>query len=407
MFAEREGLERTIRHLGAIERPSASEGEREAAEWIAGAFRELGLDASLEEERAHGTYWIPEALLSAAGVAAGALAVRGRRKTATALGLLAAAGIADDCSAGPHVFRKLLRHHPTWNVVVDTGDVTASETLVLIAHHDAANTGLVFDQRPIELMARLQPERFEKADRWPELFRAVAGGPALVGVGALLNRRGLVKLGTAMSALSAALFAQIGASPVVAGANDNLTGVATILGLAERLRDDPVTGVRVLLVSVGSEESFMEGTRAFLRRHAARLSPPRTRFLAVDTVGSTAELVAAESEGMIVQGEYDSELKDDLSAAAADAGVRLRRGLLLSFATDALPPMRAGYRAAMLGSVNEFKVPSNYHKPTDTPDNVDYDRVVEAVKLCDALVRRTAARYAEASTSRAKATASS
>jgi Zn-dependent M28 family amino/carboxypeptidase len=407
MYADREGLQRTVGHLAAIERPSASEGEREAAEWIAGALRELGLEATIEEESAHGTYWIPQALLSAAGVAAGALALRGRRRTAAAIGTLAAAGIADDCSAGPHLLRKLLPRHPTWNVVADAGDVTALETLVLVAHHDAANGGLIFDQRPIELMARLQPERFERADKWPELFRAIAGAPALVAAGALSGRRGLVKLGTAMAGLSAAAFSQIGASPVVPGANDNLTGVAALLGVAERLRETPVEGVRVVLVSAGSEESFMEGSRAFLRRHAARLSPPHTRVLAVDTVGSSAELVAAESEGMIVQAEYDPELKEELSAAAADAGVHLRRGLRLSFATDALPALRAGYRAAMLGSVNEFKVPSNYHKPTDTAANVDYDRVGEAVALCDALIRRTAARYVEASTSRARATASS
>lgn len=407
MFATREGLERTVRHLGAIERPSASAGEREAAEWIAGALRELGLDAAIEEERAHGTYWIPNALLCAAGVGAGALALRGRRWTAAAIGALAAAGITDDCSGGPHVFRKLLPSRTTWNVVADAGDVTAAETLVLIAHHDAANGGLIFDQRPVELMARLQPERFERTERWPELFRAVAGGPALVAAGAVLRRRGLVKLGAAMSGLSAAAFAQIGASPVVPGANDNLTGVATLLGVAERLRDEPVRGVRVVLLSAGAEESFMEGTRGFLRRHAGRLSPPQTRVLAVDTVGSTAELVAPESEGMIVQSEYDPELKDELSAAARDAGVHLRRGLQLSFATDALPALRAGYRAAMVGSLNEFKVPSNYHKPTDTPDNVDYDRVAEAIALCDALIRRTATRYVEASSSRARATASS
>ena len=407
MYADREGLERTVRHLAAIERPSASAGEREAAEWIARALRELGLEATIDEERAHGTYWIPQALLSAAGVAAGALALRGARKTAAAIGALAAAGIADDCSAGPHVFRKALPHRPSWNVVADAGDVTAAETLVLIAHHDAANGGMIFDQRPIELMARLQPERFERADKWPELFRAIAGAPAIVAAGALLGRRGLVKLGMGMAGFSAASFTQIGASPVVPGANDNLTGVATILAVAERLRDTPVEGLRVVLVSAGSEESFMEGSRAFLRRHAARLSPPHTRILAVDTVGSTAELVAAESEGMIVQSEYDPELKEDLSAAASEAGVRLRRGLRLSFATDALPALRAGYRAAMLGSVNEFKVPSNYHKPTDTADNVDYDRVAEAVALCETLIRRTATTYVDASTSRARATASS
>jgi peptidase M28-like protein len=390
MYAEREGLERTVRHLAAIERPSASPGEREAAEWIAGALRELGLEPSVEEERAHGTYWWPLGLLSAAGVGAGALALRGRRGSAALLGAAAAAGIADDCSAGPQVFRRVLPHRTTWNVVADAGDVSAPETLVLVSHHDAANTGVVFDQRPVELLARMSPERFEKADRWPELFRAIVGGPALVALGALLGRRGPVKAGMVLGALSAAGFAQIGASRVVPGANDNLTAVATLLGVAERLRDEPVQGLRVVLVSTGSEESFMEGMRGFLRRHAARLSPPRTRIVAIDTVGSSVELVAAESEGMIVQSTYDAALKDEISAAAADAGVRLRRGLELSFATDALPALRAGYRAAMLASVNELKLPGNYHKPTDTADNVSYERVEEAVRVCDSLVRRLA-----------------
>ena len=394
MYAEREGLERTVRHLAAIERPSASPGEREAAEWIAGALRELGLHPAIEEERAHGTYWWPQGLLSAAGVAAGALALRRHRRSAAALGALAAAGLADDCSAGPQAFRRVLPHRTTWNVVADAGDPSAAETLVLVSHHDAAHTGVVFDQRPVELLARLDPERFEKSDRWPELFRAIAGAPALVAAGALLGRRRIVGAGMALGALSVAGFAQIGASPVVPGANDNLTAVAALLGVAERLRERPVEGLRVILVSTGAEESFMEGMRGFLRRHAARLSPPRTRIVAVDTVGSSAELVAAESEGMIVQSRYDEALKDELSAAAADAGIHLRRGLQLSFATDALPALRAGYRAAMLASVNEYKLPSNYHKPTDTADNVSFERVEEAVEVCEALVRRLARRPA-------------
>jgi hypothetical protein len=390
MYADRAGLERTVRQLAALERPSASPGEREAAAWIAEALRELGLQPVIEEERAHGTYWWPQGLLSAAGILGGTLALRGRRLAGAALGAAAAAGIADDCSAGPQVFRRVLPHRTAWNVVADAGDPTAAETLVIVAHHDAANTGVVFDQRPVELMSRATPGRFERTNRWPELFRAIAGGPALVAAGAALGRRGLVQAGMAIAALSTAGFAQIGASPVVPGANDNLTGVAVLLGLAQRLREQPIEGLRVVLVSTGAEESFMEGMRAFLRRHAARLSPPRTRFLALDTVGSSAELVAAESEGMIFQTPYDPELKDALSAAAAEAGIRLRRELVLSFATDALPAMRAGYRAALLASVNELKLPGNYHKPSDTPDNVSFERVEEALAVCDVLVRRLA-----------------
>ena len=44
----------------------------------------------------------------------------------------------------------------------------------------------------------------------------------------------------------------------------------------------------------------------------------------------------------------------------------------------------------MIGSVNrDTKLPSNYHWPTDTADNVDYDTVARrASRLCEAVVRR-------------------
>ena len=48
-----------MRSSEVIDRPSASPGEREAAVWIRDRFRALGLDARIEEERAHGTYWWP------------------------------------------------------------------------------------------------------------------------------------------------------------------------------------------------------------------------------------------------------------------------------------------------------------------------------------------------------------
>ena len=57
------------------------------------------------------------------------------------------------------------------------------------------------------------------------------------------------------------------------GANDNLTAVAVLLELARLLREQPVEGVRVLLVSTGSEESFMEGMRGWVRRHAPVARP--------------------------------------------------------------------------------------------------------------------------------------
>ena len=59
-------LERVVRELASWERPSASEGERRAAAWIAERLRELGVErVRIEEEPAHGGYWLPLGMLSA------------------------------------------------------------------------------------------------------------------------------------------------------------------------------------------------------------------------------------------------------------------------------------------------------------------------------------------------------
>src|SRR4051794_9610854 len=91
-------LRAIVEHLAAIERPSASAGERVAAEWIRDELASYGWAARVEEERAHGGYGLPLGLLSAAAGAAG-LARRSRVRAAL-VSAAAAAGIADDVSAG-------------------------------------------------------------------------------------------------------------------------------------------------------------------------------------------------------------------------------------------------------------------------------------------------------------------
>src|SRR3954451_6833031 len=95
-----------IRHLETIERGTASPGEREAAEWIAGDLRALGADAHTEAEQVHGGYWVRVG--AAAGIAAGlaALALRGRARLGALVGgALATASVLDDISGGPQVAR--------------------------------------------------------------------------------------------------------------------------------------------------------------------------------------------------------------------------------------------------------------------------------------------------------------
>jgi hypothetical protein len=371
-------LRATVEHLASFDRPSASGGERRAAEWIRGELEALGVPARVEEEPAVGSMAIPLALLSAAGV----LAALGGRRLAP-LGLLAAAGIVDDVSGGPQVFRRLLRHRTTYNVVGEAGDPGAQETLVFVAHHDAAQGGLIYRPELTRLVADTFPGWYAKQTTSPQMLRLVAAGPALAAIPRLR------KLGLVLSAGSLLAFGDIATRTVVPGANDNLTAVAVLLELARLLREQPVEGARVLLVSTGSEESFMEGMRAWVRRHGPSLDRERTRVIVLETLGSP-ELILLEGEGMIWMTDYDLEVRDFIAAAAQDAGVPLRRGLKLGFATDALSALRAGFRTATLASCDEYKMPANYHSQRDIPRNVDFETVAAGARVAEAAIRRAA-----------------
>jgi hypothetical protein len=391
-------LEDAIRHLAAIPRPSASAGEREAAEWLAGELREAGCrDVRVEEERAHGTYWWPLGLLTGLAALGGIAALRGRRLLGLAAGAFAAVGIAGDVGGGSLWFRRrFLPHRSTWNVVAEAGDPDARDTVVFVGHHDAAHSGLLFHPAIPRYIADHHPALLERTDRTAPVMFPVFAGPVAVAVGSALGWRGLVRAGAWLAAASTASFAEIGARGVVPGANDNLSGAVTLVGLARALAEQPVEGLRVLLVSTGSEESFMEGMHGFARRHFPALPTAHTRFVCVDTVGSE-QLIVLECEGMLVMRQYPEWFKSLLAECAAGEGIDLRRGLEFRNATDGLISLRGGYDTVMIGSVDrDTKLPANYHWPTDTADNVNFETVTDAVRLCDSVTRRLAAGAAPA-----------
>ena len=378
-------LRELIERLCAFERSSATPGERRAAELLAGELREAGARTRIEEERAHGSYWWPIGLLTGLATLAGL--ARGRRAGVLA-GLLAAAAAADDVTGGKQWFRRgLLPSRSTWNVVGETGPEDAARTVVVVAHHDAAHSGLVFHPELPRALLRRFPSLLESANTTPGTLWGAVGGPLLVAFGALLGLRQLRLCGAVICAGYAAAMADIGARRVVPGANDNATGVAVLASLARSLQDEPLDGVRVLLLSTGSEESFMEGMQAFARRHFDQLPRDSTWFLCVDTVGSP-RLLALEGEGMIWMNEYPKDMIALAGDCARELGIDLLPGLRLRNATDGLVPLRAGYPTLMLGSVDEFKMPTDYHWPTDTPDNVHYASVADAARLCRALLER-------------------
>jgi hypothetical protein len=385
-----------VHELAAFERPSASDGERRAAEWIAARLEALGCDAAIEQEDAHGGYWWPLGLANAIGVAGALVALRGRGAKARLLGALAgaagAAAVWDDVGGGALRFRRaLLPRRPTWNVVARAGDPNADRTMVVVAHHDAAHSGLVFHPALGRIGPDLLPRIHERSGRTLPIMHAVWGGPLLVLAGAAAGSRRIIGGGLALALGTIAAMTDIGMRGSVPGANDNLSAVAVLLALAERLRDRPPEGLRVLLVSTGSEESFMEGMQGFARRHFAALDPARTEVLCLECLGGP-RMIVLEGEGMLVMHDYPIEMREELAAAAGDAGIKVHRGLRTVAATDGLISMRAGYPTVTLASIADTKLPLNYHWPSDTPEALHWETIEQAIEVCDRFLRRRARR---------------
>jgi hypothetical protein len=301
------------------------------------------------------------------------------------------AAAADDAANGPRLARRASGPPKmTWNVVGRCGDPDAQRTLVVLAHHDAAPTGRIFDDRAQRWFGDRFPGLIERRDTSLPLWWAALAGPALVALGSVAGRRGVLTAGVAASAVGAAAFGDIARSPVVPGANDNLSAVAVLVALAELVAEAPIRGLRLVLASCGAEEVVQGGIYGFAARHFGSLDREQTWFLNLDTVGSP-RLILLEGEGSLVMEDYyDRSFRDLVAQAAAQAGAPVRRGMRARTSTDAVIPSRAGYPTATLASMDRYKALSNYHQMSDTPENVDYRTVRQALVVADAVARELA-----------------
>jgi peptidase M28-like protein len=395
-------LREVVEELASMTRAPCSQGERDAAGWLLERLRRIaGVDVALEDETSWGTFPPTATGLGALGMLAAVLALRGRGGAGALLAAASVAGVLDEAQNGPRILRRLVRRRRTTVNVIGrvgagasgriAGQPVSTPTLVVLAHHDAPQTGFIFDQTLQRRIYELAPgliERFKTPlpQWWVGLL-----GPLLTCATALSGRRRFARAGLAIGAFGTLAVADIWRSPTVAGANDNLSGVASLVALAERLAEQPIEGLRVLLVSCGAEETLQDGVRAFLARHREELAPEHTWFVNLDTVGSP-HLTSLEGEGPVWMEYYAGPwLREELAECAQRLGIPLRTGFRARASTDSVIPSRAGYPIATLVSITDWRAPANYHLPSDIPANLDYNTVADATLLVYELARARAA----------------
>jgi acetylornithine deacetylase/succinyl-diaminopimelate desuccinylase-like protein len=364
-------LRADVEALAAMTRDSAGAGERAAAAWVAGRLREAGAsDVRVEPFRYQATY----AWAHAAHAAAGLLAARLRSRS---LALAALASLELEVSGRAQWLRRVLPSGEGANVVARVparGEARA--TLVLVAHHDAARTGLPWHPRIQEAGAARRLRR-----------RSVDPFQAPTALGFLLVALGARRAGSALLAASIVADLDIARSPTVPGASDNATGVAAVLELARRFAAEPLDGVDVEIVSTGCEESGMGGMAAYLRKKGVR---PLFFVLGLDTLGAGTPIVC-RAEGTILTHRYRDEDLELADAGARRAGLEPPQRWRIGGWTDPILARFAGLPALSLLSMGPGYFP-NYHRVTDVPAAVDWDSVDRCLALADGIAREFAGR---------------
>jgi len=358
-----DGIRTDVEALAAMDRGTAGPGERAAAAWVAQRLRDADLaEVGIEPFRAPRTY----AWWAGAHCAAGLVAAA-RRNVPLALGALASLELHG--SGRRPWLDPLLPRGEGANVVARIparGERRA--TVVLVAHHDAARTGIVWHPRVTTLNAGRHLKR-----RRVDPFM----GPLAAGF--LLAATPWRAAGAALLATGLATLVDTARSPTVPGASDNATGVAVLLWLARELAATAPPHLETIAVSTGAEESGIGGMRAFLRAHGGELDPARTLVLSLDTLGAGTPIVAS-AEGVLRQHRYREEDLLLADRGAARAGLPAPQRWRLGGWTDPILARFAGLPAISLLSMGPGYFP-HYHHPSDLPEHVDWDSVERCAML--------------------------
>ncbi|MGH2954254.1 MAG: M28 family metallopeptidase [Solirubrobacterales bacterium] len=390
-----DGRMEVVRELCSFEgRLTGTDAERQAANRLAERLRALGRRAEVEPTYVHpqvGLVYAAHCLIALAGSLAGvAIPALG-----FGLVLVAATSMYLDLNARLYLLRLLFFRRASQNVVSPGARPQARARLLLSAHYDAARTGAAFAPRRMRVLAAAQRRLGFVFSPSRLLFWSVAAllpllGARMAGIDAAWIS--VLQLPPTLVVLVALFaFVDIALSPVVPGANDNASGVATALSLAAELDRDPPRHLDVWVLLTGGEECLAQGMRAFLREHRGDLDPSSTYLVNLDSVGA-GEVRFEVGEGPTVTYALDSRLTQLCAAIAeadAEGGKELAaRPLVHGFLTDALPARHARIPATTITCLEPAAaVPANYHTLDDVPDALDPAALERAHDFALALIR--------------------
>ncbi|NHJ12966.1 MAG: M28 family peptidase [Candidatus Thorarchaeota archaeon] len=374
-MAEIESIRKHVQQLSVVIGPrgSTTPEEKEAAEYAAGVYKNLGLEPIIERFTSAKSAWRPFALgtlLVLIGEALFQMVPFYGPIVASLLTGLALVSLVLELSFRANPFRWVLPKGESQNVsaaIEPSGDVR--QTVAIVGHIDT-------HRMPISYSSL----------RWLSIFKSLTTITflsvililvvSIIGIFfdmILLRFVSLLLLVPVLVLFLMAVSAdRTSYSP---GANDNATGASIVIGLAERLLQDPLSHTRVWAVNTGCEEVGSYGAAAWIDSHRADLDS--AVFITIDNVGGAeAGPCYLSKETLIFPFESDPELiriAGEVSKAHPDLGAYSTE--MKGAYTDGAIGIKEGLRCLTFVGYRKDGVIPNWHQPSDVIENVDWNTV--------------------------------
>jgi len=375
-------------------------GERQAAEYLAGRMKEIGLQTKIEGYKVSPHYYWVYFTHMVLAIAAGVATIWTRPAwipwTMAAVLAFIALSFWGDLTTKFHLIRNVIPRYPSQNVVGVLPGGPAKRRIIVSAHIDAAKAGqLVFNPDLDEKVAKFYKEKF---DSTPNVMMPIL--LTILGLLAVAVVRGIVPSGAAMWTVTwiiqavcslgllvaAVSFFDIGVGVYVPGACDNLSGIAGCMSICEEVVQSPLANSELIFVGFGCEEAIMMGAVQYMKKHGKELDKENTYFINLESIGY-GTVRYGTSEGFIRVRPYSRELIAIAEGLKASGSFDEVGTYEVRLGTDAMVPLVRGFKAISIFGFNENNFVPNYHTPQDTPQNMDIRVTQRARDFAMAMIR--------------------
>lgn len=258
---------------------------------------------------------------------------------------------------------------------------SARNKLVVIGHLDTNRTPILFHRRIVGLLPLVMAVTLGSVVIKALLF---AFGPLVISPRSVLIVALLLDVPiilTLLAELHGDLF-----SPFTEGANDNASGAAVVLSLAERFAQEPLEQTEVWALCTGCEEATLSGIKAFLDKHGDELKD--AWFVDLECVG-IGELRYITCEGMLKKYHSNPGLIRAAAETAETVGDDKIIGMPLeSGYTETAIVLKRGFSGITIMAMPEGAndVP-HWHQVSDRIGTLEPETVDKALEYVVALAR--------------------